>query len=64
MNNSLQTSTNLRERLKLHEREIILEAIETNRSRRAQAASLGLANVTYWRRLRSHGLINGPDAPA
>jgi len=60
MNNSPQTSTNLRDRLKLHEKAIILEAIETHRSRRAQAASLGLPNVTYWRKLRAHGLINGP----
>ncbi len=63
MNANPQTPT-LRQRLKSHEREILLEAIGTHRSRQDQATFLGLPHVTYWRKLTAHGLINGPDASA
>jgi DNA-binding NtrC family response regulator len=63
MTNSPQTPISLRARLKEHEREIILEAMELNSTRIAQERYLGIPSTTLWRKLTAHGLI-GPDAPA
>jgi transcriptional regulator with PAS, ATPase and Fis domain len=51
------TTTDLRQRLRAYEREILLEAMETHQSRQEQGRALGLSHVTLWRRLRDHGLI-------